>query len=144
MAFEIPQLIRSWPTASTSFIQYRVVTLTSAGAVKHTTGLSTGATQTIPYGVSQEAPIASTSSTGRLVAVMVSGITKVEASSRAIKIGDFLRATSGAVASTSRLGGTVRPTTAVARPALGIAESACAAGTGRRLVSMRLLGPNHG
>ena len=139
MAFEIPILDRSWPTGSTLFIQYRVVRLTSAGAVVHTTGLSTGATAQRAYGVSQDAPTASTSSTGRMVPVRVLGVTKVEASSGAIMIGDFLKQTSGAVSAATRLGGTVKKSTSALIAAIGVAESSCAASTSRRIVAMRLL-----
>ena len=144
MAFENPILDQSYDTGSTNFLQYRVVRLTTSNTVVHTTAVSTGASAAIALGVTQTAPTASTSSTGTAVAVRHIGITKIEASSRAVSVGNRVRATSGAVASTSRLGGTVRPTTAAARPGLGIALTSAGAGTGKRLITVLLTLPSNG
>ena len=133
MAYEMPILDISQDTASTNFLQYRVVTVSGAGVV-HTTAAS----GVRALGVSQAAPTASTSSTGTSVPIRVYGVSKVEASSLAVARGNYLRATSGAVAAGSRLGGTVRPTTNATQFVIGIALTSCAAGTGRRYISMLL------
>lgn len=123
----------SFPSGSTALTQYKVAMINSAGALVHTTG-SSGRRA---LGVLQEVPGASTSSTGKLAVVRVFGISKVRSSSRAVAIGNFLRATSGA-AGTS--GGTVRPTTNNAQYVIGVALTSAAATTARnRLVSMLLL-----
>ena len=114
-----------------TIVANRVVKLTSANEVKHTTGTS----GRVPYGVAL--------STGTTAVIRLFGIVDIEASSRAIKRGDQVRATSGAVASTSRLGGTVRTSTNAMTTAapirhniVGTARTSAAAGTTRRLVSV--------
>ena len=130
MAFEQPLQDVSFAAASTSLLQYRVVRLTSSNNVKHTTGAS----GVRAIGVTQ----GTVKATSAAIGVRVLGITLIEASSLAIKVGDYLRATSGAVASTSRLGGTVRPTTNNTQYVLGEALESAAAGTGKRLIAMLL------
>lgn len=137
MAYEQWHPDISMRTGSTSFLANRMVRVSASETVVHTTGPSTGATGVRPFGVALNAPTASTSSTGSAVAVRTFGIVQVEASSAAITAGSLLRCTSGAVASTSRLGGTVKMTTALALGvySVGIALTSAAAGTGRRLIS---------
>lgn len=134
MAYGHYVLDLSFPTGSTIAIQHRCVRLTTGGAVVHTTAASTAGNVRF-LGVTNDAPTASTSSTGYAVPVCVVGVAKVEASSAAITAGSWLRLTSGAAASTSRLGGTVRSTT-THENVVGMALDGVAAGTGRRLVSM--------
>lgn len=134
MAYEQRVLDLSFPSGSTVFIQHRCVRLTTAGAVVHTTAASTNGNVRF-LGVTCDAPAASTSSTGYAVPVRVEGVAKVEASSAAITAGSWLRLTSGALASTSRLGGTVRSST-THENVIGMALDGVAAGTGRRIVSM--------
>ena len=123
----------TFPSGSTLLTQYKVCALNTAGAVVHTTGSSGRRV----LGVLQEVPSASTSSTGKLAVVRVFGVSKVRSSSRAIAIGNYLRATSGAAATS---GGTVRPTTANTQYLIGVALTSAAATTARnRLVSMLLL-----
>ena len=136
MAFEMP--IQSLSFQSTAaLIQYRLVVVTSGGGVKHSTGISTGTAAVRPVGVVQDR----TTGAGRTVAVMHEGVTKVAASTRAIKVGQYLRATSGAASTASNLGGTVRPSTnQSAYHSIGQALTSCAAAAAgnQRLVSMRL------
>lgn len=139
MAYEIPNFVHSFPSGSTLLYQFGVVRLNSAGAVVHTTAVSTGAAAARPIGVTQDAPASSTSSTGRMVSVMIQGITKVYSSSEAVAVGTYLKATSGAP--TVNDGGSVSPTSAVTRPAIGIALTSAAASTAPRLISMLLIGP---
>ena len=137
MAYGHRVLDLSFPTGTTVSIVHRCVRLTTAGAVVHTTAASTGGNVRF-LGVTEDAPAASTSSTGTAVPVRVEGVVKVEASSAAITAGSWLRLTSGALASTSRLGGTVRSTTANSNK-VGMALDGVAAGTGRRLISMLII-----
>src|SRR5687767_7347870 len=137
MAYELPGVEINANTGSTNFLKNRLVRYSAADTVVHTTGPSTGAAGVRPIGVAMSAPQASTSSTGRAVMVRVIGVCQVEASSAAISAGALLRATSGAVASTSRLGGCVKATTALALGvySVGFALTSAAAGTGKRLIS---------
>ena len=136
MAYEIPGVVASFQTGSTTFEQYKLVRISAANTVVHTTGVSTGVAAIKSVGVSQNAPTASTSSTGSAVSVMLSGISKVRASSRAIVAGAVLRATSGAAATS---GGRARSSTSnTLTHAVGIALTSCAASTGPRYISMRL------
>ena len=134
MAYEHRLLTLSFPTGSTNFIVHRCVRLTTAGAVVHTTAASTAGNVRF-LGVAGDQPTRSTSSTGFAVPVHTEGVVKVEASSAAISAGFWVRLTSGAVGTTSRLGGTVRSTT-THENAVGMALDSVAAGTGRRLISM--------
>ena len=134
MAYGHRVLDLSFPTGSTIAIVHRCVRLTTAGVVVHTTAASTAGNVRF-LGVLEDAPTASTSSPGYAAPVRVEGVVKVEASSAAITPGFWLRLTSGAAASTSRLGGTVRSTT-THENAIGMSLDGVAAGTGRRLVSM--------
>lgn len=136
MAYELPGVVASFQTGSTTFEQYKIVRISAANTVVHTTGVSTGTGAIISVGVSQSAPTASTSSTGSAVAVMITGITKVRASSRAISAGAFIRATSGAVGTS---GGRARASSNSTPRHVGIALTSCAASTGPRYISMRLL-----
>ena len=140
MAYERSILDQTAISASTLLQQYRVVRVSAAGtgapAVVHTTAASTAGNVRV-FGVTQSAPTASTSSTGKTCSVRTVGVTKVEASSAAIAVGTWLRATSGAVGTTTRLGGTVRTTTDF-KSKIGLAMTSAAAGTGRRLISMDL------
>lgn len=114
-----------------TIIANRVVKLTSANEIKHTTGSS----GRVPYGVAL--------TTGTTAAIHLFGIVDIVASSRAIKRGDQLRATSGAVGTTTWLGGTVRTSTNAMTTAapirhniVGTARTSAAAGTTRRVVSV--------
>jgi hypothetical protein len=114
----------SFPSTASALLQFRLVVLTSGGGIKHSTGVSTGAAAIRPLGVVQE-PI---TAAGRMAAVMLTGISKVAASTKAIKRGAFLRATSGAASTASNLGGTVRPTTSESlNYSIGQALTSCAA-----------------
>lgn len=119
-------IVRTLATTGT-IIANRVGRLTTAGEFKHTTG-SSGRKVT---GVAL--------STGTNAAVQLFGIVDIEASTAAIAKGKTLVATSGAVASTSRLGGTVKvasaTTTLNRRWTIGFSLTSAAAGTGRRLVT---------
>lgn len=115
-------------TSTAAVIASRLVKLTSGGGVKHTTGSSGRA----PLGVT----INGATGAGKQVAVQRFGEVTVEASSRAIKKGDWVRATSGAASTASRLGGTVRTSTSAVPNVLGQAMTSCAAGTGKRTVTV--------
>ena len=136
MAYEIPGVVASFQSGSTTLTQYKIVRCSAANTVVHTTGVSTGNSRIMSLGVTQAVPGASTSSTGRAVSVMLTGVTKVLASSRAIAAGDLIRATSGA-AGTS--GGRARASSNSTPHVVGIALTSCAASTGTRYISMRLL-----
>lgn len=130
MAFEIPVLDLSCQ-AIKACIQYRVV----IGLTGASPGVqpSTGTAITVrPVGVAQNAATTSQPS----VSVRVYGVTKVEASSRAIAVGNYCRCTSGAASTATRLGGTVNNSTVATQNLIGIALTSAAAGTGRRYISM--------
>lgn len=129
MAYEIPILSVPAFQSTGAIIAFRVVKHNGTGLV-HTTGSSGRKC----LGVAQQGSTAAS----RSIQVMVYGVTKVEASSNAIAIGASLRPTSGAAASTSRLGGTVRSTTNNTQNVIGMALTSAAAGTGRRFISMLL------
>lgn len=98
---------------STKFLRYRVVTLTSGDVVNHTTGVTTGGAGVRIFGVAQDQPRSFPSTQGKIAQpIRVIGISKVQGSTKAIKVGSFLCGTTGAVASTSFLGGCCRATTA--------------------------------
>jgi hypothetical protein len=115
-------------TSTAAIIQFRVVRLVATGNVKHTTGTSGRAV----YGVA----VTGATGAGRPVQVQRFGEATVEASSRAIAVGDWLRATSGAASTASRLGGTVRKSTSAVPNICGLAMTSCAAGAGLRRVTM--------
>jgi len=124
MAYESPIQSLSFPSTASALIQYRLVVLTSGGGIKHSTGLSTGTAAVRPLGVVQEPVTAA----GRMASVMLQGVTKVAASTKAIKAGAWLRQTSGAASTASNLGGTVMAATAVsAYYTIGQALTSCAA-----------------
>lgn len=124
MAYEAPVQSMTFPSTVSALIQYRLVILTSGGGIKHSTGLSTGVAAVRPLGVVQEA----VSAAGRTAAVMLAGISKVAASTKAIKTGQYLRQTTGAASTASNLGGTVMAATnASAYYTIGQALSSCAA-----------------
>lgn len=139
MAFEIPGVVMSAVSGSTTLEAFKIVRVSAAvgGApvVVHTTGVSTGTGAILSVGVTQSVPGASTSSTGRQVSVMLTGVTKVRASSRAISAGAFIRATSGAAATS---GGRARASSNSTPRVVGVALTSCAASTGRRYITMRL------
>lgn len=137
MAYEIPLQSFSLPSTA-AIIQYRVVVQTSGGGVKHSTGVSTGTAAVRPFGVAQERSTGS----GRMIQIMHQGLTKVAASTGAIKAGQYLRATSGAASTATNLGGTVRAATAQsAFYVIGQAHTSCAAAAAgnQRFITMRLL-----
>lgn len=101
---------------STKALRFRVVTLTSGDVINHSTGVTTGAAGVRALGVLQDQPRSFPSTQGKLpLPVRVIGISKVQGSTKAIKIGSYLTMTSGAVASTSFLGGCVKATTSNAQ-----------------------------
>ena len=117
-------------TSTAAIIKNRVVKLLATGNITHTTGTSGRAV----LGVALNAAAAA----GK-VNVQYFGRVKIHASTRAIAIGAWVRASSGAASTASNLGGTVRTTT-VNNQILGIAltsAAAAAAGT-QRLVDVLL------
>lgn len=137
MAYEAPVQSMSFPSTVSALIQYRLVILTSGGGIKHSTGITTGTAGVRVLGVVQE----SVSAAGRPAAVMLEGVSKVAASTKAIKAGAFLRPTSGAASTATNLGGTVRPTTAESfNYSIGQALTSCAAAAAgnQRFVSVAL------
>lgn len=128
MAFEKPGFMHSESSTGT-IIQYRVVVGSGAG-LKMSTATPANAR---PLGVAQEG----TTATGRRITFMASGITKVMASSGALARWAYVSPTSGAAASTSFLGGTVKATTAI-QVSMGVALTSAAAGASQRLVSVLL------
>jgi len=118
-------------TSTAAVIKNRVVKLLATGNIAHTTGTSGRAV----LGVA----LAAATGGGKKIPVQYFGKVQVHASTRAIAIGDWVRASSGAASTGSNLGGTVRKTT-VNNQTLGIALSsaaAAAAGT-QRLVTILL------
>lgn len=136
MAYEIPGVVIPMESGSTTLTQYKIVRVSAANTVVHTTGVSTGTGAIMSLGVTQAVPGASTSSTGRAVSVMLTGVTKVLASSRAISAGAFIRATSGAAATS---GGRARSSSNSSPRVVGIALTSAAASTGTRYITMALL-----
>lgn len=137
MAYEMP--IQSFSLPSTAaVIQFRLVVQTSGGGCKPSTGVSTGTAAVRPIGVAQD----KSTGGGRVVAIMHQGITKVAASTGAVKAGQYLRATSGAASTATNLGGTVKAATAQsAFYIIGQALTSCAAAAAgsQRFITMRLL-----
>lgn len=118
-------------TSTAAIIKNRVVKLVNTGNIKHTTGTSGRAI----IGVA----LAAATGAGKKIPVQWFGKVQIHASTRAIAIGDWVRASSGAASTASNLGGTIRTTT-VNNQTLGIALSsaaAAAAGT-QRLVTILL------
>lgn len=140
MAWELPGIVISMQSGSTTLTQYKICRVSAANTVVHTTAVTTGGSRQIPLGVLQSVPGASTSSTGRVASVMISGVSKVLASSRAIAAGARITYTTGA-AGTS--GGRAKYATAFSgstddQPLVGIALTSAAASTATRYVSVRL------
>ena len=136
MAYEIPGTVVSLLSGSTTLKAYRIVRVSALNTVVQTTGLSTGASAVFSVGVTQNGVPSPTTRTGLAVSVMVTGVTKVAASSRAIAAGNLIRATSGAAATS---GGLALPSSNSTPHVVGVALTSCAAGTiGARFVSMRL------
>ncbi len=109
-------------------IPQRVVKLANTGNVKHTTGSSGRAV----LGVA----LTGATGSGKLVTVRRFGLATVEASTRAVAKGDWVRATSGAASTGSRLGGTVRTSTSAIVNHVGQAMSSAAAGAGKRTITV--------
>lgn len=138
MAWETPGVVISMQSGSTTLTQYKACTVSAANTVKHTTAVTTGGSRGINLGILQSVPGASTASTGRAASVMISGVSKALASSRAIAAGKPVTHTSGA-AGTS--GGRVKAATAYSgstddQSILGIALTSCAASTATRYISV--------
>lgn len=135
MAYEMPLQDISLAAAG-PIIQYRLVKFSGVG-VKHTTNLLHRS-----IGVAQQPGTTFSAASGTpqtMVAVRVFGVTKVEASSGAVALGAILSPTSGAISTGSRLGGTVKTSTAPKTSyVIGFAVTSAAAGTGKRLISMVL------
>lgn len=122
--------------STAAIIANRVVKFSTAaaGRIKHTTGSS----GRIAQGVALAGCTA-----GGSVPVQLMGVVNVVASTRAIKLGAALRATSGAASTATFTGGTVRAATAAMTTAapitaniLGFALTSCAAAATKRTVSM--------
>jgi hypothetical protein len=116
-------------TSTAAIIKNRVVKLTAAANVAHTTGSSGRAV----FGVALNAATGA----GRPVAVQYFGMVSIHASTRAIARGAYLRASSGAASTSSQLGGTVRTTT-VNNNIVGVALTSAAAAAGQRSVTVFL------
>ena len=118
-------------TSTAAIIKNRVVKLVNTGNIKHTTGTSGRAV----LGVA----LAAATGGGKKIPVQYFGKVQIHASTRAVALGDWVRASSGAASTASNLGGTIRTTT-VNNQILGVALSsaaAAAAGT-QRLVTIFL------
>jgi uncharacterized protein DUF2190 len=118
-------------TSTAAIIKNRLVKLANTGNIKHTTGTS----GRVILGVA----LAGATGAGKKIPVQLFGQVQVHASTKAIAIADWVRATSGAASTASNLGGTIRTTT-VNNQILGVALSsaaAAAAGT-QRLVTIFL------
>jgi len=118
-------------TSTAAIIKNRLVKLVNTSNIKHTTGTS----GRVILGVA----LAGATGAGKKIPVQLFGQVQVHASTKAIAIADWVRATSGAASTASNLGGTIRTTT-VNNQILGLALSsaaAAAAGT-QRLVTIFL------
>lgn len=104
----------------------KLVRLSAAGVVAQTTG-SSGVRA---FGVTQAAATTATNS----AVVRIWGVTTVRCSSRAVAVGDWLRATSGAAS--TKAGGTVRSSTTLAQNVIGIALTSAAAAAAGGSISM--------
>lgn len=131
MAYEIPILDLS-ETCTAAVTQYRLVTISGAG-IKMSTGTPVLARI---LGVVQQAGTTS----GSAVAVRVSGVSKVEASTAALARGAYVSPTSGAGSTgNTQLGGTVKATTAqVVSIGVALTSAAAAAAGSKRYVSVLL------
>ncbi len=127
---------------STNVIRFRVVRLSSDGNFVHTTGPSTATalnSSRHPFGVVQDGPRTFPSTQGKFeLPLRYMGWTKVQASTKAIKFGQLLTVSSGAIGTTTYLGGCVKPTTAITQAAIGFAVSTQAATATPGLISMVL------
>ena len=116
---------------STNIIRFRVVRLTSGNVIIHTTGPSTaGAANSTrrAYGVIQDGPRSFPSTQGKYeLPVRAIGWSKVQASTKAIKAGAVLTHSSGAIGTTTYLGGCAKASTAVTQDAFGFALTSQAA-----------------
>jgi hypothetical protein len=125
---------------STNIIRFRVVRLTSGGTIVHTTGPSTATalnSSRHPFGVVQDGPRSFPSTQGKIeLPVRYLGWTRVQASTKAIKFGVQLVPSSGAIGTTTYLGGCVKPSTAITQAAMGWAFSTQAATATPGLVTM--------
>ena len=120
-------------TSTAAIIKNRVVKLSAAGNIKHTTGTSGRAV----FGVA----LAAATGAGVKVPVQMFGVVAIHASTRALATGVYVRATSGAASTGSGLGGTVRASTVAMTTALPVrvnivgysltSAAAAAAGTNR-------------
>jgi len=120
-------------TSTAAIIKNRVVKLANTGNIKHTTGTSGRAV----VGVA----LAAATGGGKKIPVQWFGKVAIQVSTRAVAIGDWVRASSGAASTASNLGGTVRTTT-VNNQILGIAlTSAAAAAAGTQRTVNVLLNP---
>ena len=86
--------------STAAIIKNRVVKVMNTGNIKHTTGTSGRGF----LGVA----LASATGAGIKVPVLLHGIASIHASTRAIAVGAYVRASSGAASTGSNLGGTVR------------------------------------
>lgn len=131
--------VRSF-TSTAAIIKNRLVRFGAAtGKVKMTTGTSGRGF----LGVA----LNSCTGAGKSVSVQFAGIVDIEASTRALASGTYVRATSGAAATNSNLGGTIRSATVALTTGIPIranivglaltSAAAAAAGT-KRLVSVLL------
>jgi hypothetical protein len=127
---------------STNIIRFRVVRFTSNGTIVHTTGPSTATalnSSRHPFGVVQDGPRTFPSTQGKIeLPVRVVGWTRVQASTKAIKAGQLMTVSSGAIGTTTFLGGCVKPTTAITQAAIGWALTTQAATATPGLVSVFL------
>lgn len=127
---------------STSIIRFRVVRFTSGGVIIHTTGPSTAgvaATTRRAYGVVQDGPRSFPSTQGKYeLPVRYLGWTRVQASTKAIKRGALLTHSSGAIGTTTYLGGCVKASTANTQDVLGWAYTSQAATATPGLIAMIL------
>ena len=124
--------------STAAIIANRVVKFSSAagGRIKHTTGTS----GRLAHGVALAGCTA-----GGSVPVQLFGVVTVVASTKQIKIGQPLRATSGSASTGTFLGGTVRASTVALTTALpvtinilGYALTSCAAAATKRTISMMM------
>ena len=119
-------------TSTAAIIKSRVVKLTAAANIAHTTGTSGRAV----FGVA----LAAATGAGKAVPVQYFGLVDIHVSTRAVARGAYLRASSGAASTASQLGGTVRTTT-VNNNIVGVSLTSAAAGAGIRSVTV-FLNPN--
>jgi len=116
--------------------------MTSPRAASRSTGPSTATalnSSRHPFGVVQDGPRTFPSTQGKFeLPLRYMGWTKVQASTKAIKFGQLLTVSSGAIGTTTYLGGCVKPTTAITQAAIGFAVSTQAATATPGLISMVL------